>query len=131
MSNRKIMIGFKADTEVNDELDKIADLEDRSVSYIVNKFVVQGIKKYAEDKKEEGSRALEVLDYIEHLDFTSYADFVKQTTQQKTYNWINNNLGVLQTYMIVCEKLNIPADQRVIDEISLDQAAQDTDEDDY
>ncbi len=131
MSNRKIMIGFKADTEVKDELDKIADLEDRSVSYIVNKFVVQGIKKYAEDKKEEGSRALEVLDYIEHLDFTSYADFVKQTTQQKTYNWINNNLGVLQTYMIVCEKLNIPADQRVIDEISLDQAAQDTDEDDY
>ena len=91
MSNRKIMIGFKADTEVKDELDKIADLEDRSVSYIVNKFVVQGIKKYAEDKKEEGSRALEVLDYIEHLDFTSYADFVKQTTQQKTYNWINNN----------------------------------------
>ena len=86
---------------------------------------------YAEDKKEEGSRALEVLDYIEHLDFTSYADFVKQTTQQKTYNWINNNLGVLQTYMIVCEKLNIPADQRVIDEISLDQAAQDADEDDY
>ena len=131
MSNRKIMIGFKADTEVKDELDKIADLEDRSVSYIVNKFVVQGIKKYAEDKKEEGSRALEVLNYIEHLDFTSYADFVKQTTQQKTYNWINNNLGVLQTYMIVCEKLNIPADQRVIDEISLDQAAQDTDEDDY
>ena len=125
------MIGFKADTEVKDELDKIADLEDRSVSYIVNKFVVQGIKKYAEDKKEEGSRALEVLDYIEHLDFTSYADFVKQTTQQKTYNWINNNLGVLQTYMIVCEKLNIPADQRVIDEISLDQAAQDADEDDY
>lgn len=131
MSNRKIMIGFKADTEVKDELDKIADLEDRSVSYIVNKFVVQGIKKYAEDKKEEGSMALEVLDYIEHLDFTSYADFVKQTTQQKTYNWINNNLGVLQTYMIVCEKLNIPADQRVIDEISLDQAAQDADEDDY
>lgn len=131
MSNRKIMIGFKADTEVKDELDKIADLEDRSVSYIVNKFVVQGIKKYTEDKKEEGSRALEVLDYIEHLDFTSYADFVKQTTQQKTYNWINNNLGVLQTYMIVCEKLNIPADQRVIDEISLDQAAQDADEDDY
>ena len=131
MSNRKIMIGFKADTEVKDELDKIADLEDRSVSYIVNKFVVQGIKKYAEDKKEEGSRALEVLDYIEHLDFTSYADFVKQTTQQKTYNWINNNLGVLQTYMIVFEKLNIPADQRVIDEISLDQAAQDADEDDY
>ena len=131
MSNRKIMIGFKADTEVKDELDKIADLEDRSVSYIVNKFVVQGIKKYAEDKKEEGSRALEVLDYIEHLDFTSYADFVKQTTQKKTYNWINNNLGVLQTYMIVCEKLNIPADQRVIDEISLDQAAQDADEDDY
>ena len=131
MSNRKIMIGFKADTEVKDELDKIADLEDRSVSYIVNKFVVQGIKKYAEDKKEEGSRALEVLDYIEHLDFTSYADFVKQTTQQKTYNWINNNLGVLQTYMIVCEKLNIPADQRVIDEISLDQAAQDAQEDDY
>ena len=131
MSNSKIMIGFKADTEVKDELDKIADLEDRSVSYIVNKFVVQGIKKYAEDKKEEGSRALEVLDYIEHLDFTSYADFVKQTTQQKTYNWINNNLGVLQTYMIVCEKLNIPADQRVIDEISLDQAAQDADEDDY
>ena len=131
MSNRKIMIGFKADTEVKDELDKIADLEDRSVSYIVNKFVVQGIKKYAEDKKEEGSRALEVLDYIEHLDFTSYADFVKQTTQQKTYNWINNNLGVLQTYMVVCEKLNIPADQRVIDEISLDQAAQDADEDDY
>lgn len=131
MSNRKIMIGFKADTEVKDELDKIADLEDRSVSYIVNKFVVQGIKKYAEDKKEEGSRALEVLDYIEHLDFTSYADFVKQTTQQKTYNWINNNLGVLQTYMIVCEKLNIPADQRVIDEISLDQSAQDADEDDY
>ena len=131
MSNRKIMIGFKADTEVKDELDKIADLEDRSVSYIVNKFVVQGIKKYAEDKKEEGSRALEVLDYIEHLDFTSYADFVKQTTQQKTYNWINNNLGVLQTYMIDCEKLNIPADQRVIDEISLDQAAQDADEDDY
>ena len=131
MSNRKIMIGFKADTEVKDELDKIAGLEDRSVSYIVNKFVVQGIKKYAEDKKEEGSRALEVLDYIEHLDFTSYADFVKQTTQQKTYNWINNNLGVLQTYMIVCEKLNIPADQRVIDEISLDQAAQDADEDDY
>lgn len=131
MSNRKIMIGFKADTEVKDELDKIADLEDRSISYIVNKFVVQGIKKYAEDKKEEGSRALEVLDYIEHLDFTSYADFVKQTTQQKTYNWINNNLGVLQTYMIVCEKLNIPADQRVIDEISLDQAAQDADEDDY
>lgn len=131
MSNRKIMIGFKADTEVKDELDKIADLEDRSVSYIVNKFVVQGIKKYAEDKKEEGSRALEVLDYIEHLDFTSYADFVKQTTQQKTYNWINNNLGALQTYMIVCEKLNIPADQRVIDEISLDQAAQDADEDDY
>ena len=33
--------------------------------------------------------------------------------------------------MIVCEKLNIPADQRVIDEISLDQAAQDADEDDY
>lgn len=131
MSNRKIMIGFKADTEVKDELDKIADLEDRSVSYIVNKFVVQGIKKYAEDKKEEGSRALEVLDYIEHLDFTSYADFVKQTTQQKTYNWINNNLGVLQTYMIVCEKLNIPAEQRVIDEISFDQAAQDADEDDY
>ena len=131
MSNRKIMIGFKADTEVKDELDKIADLEDRSVSYIVNKFVVQGIKKYAEDKKEEGSRALEVLDYIEHLDFTSYEDFVKQTTQQKTYNWINNNLGVLQTYMIVCEKLNIPADQRAIDEISLDQAAQDADEDDY
>lgn len=84
-----------------------------------------------ENKKEEGSRALEVLDYIEHLDFTSYADFVKQTTQQKTYNWINNNLGVLQTYMIVCEKLNIPAEQRVIDEISFDQAAQDADEDDY
>ena len=119
MSNRKVMIGFKADAEVKEKLEKIADMEDRSISYIVNRFVIQGIENYADWKADEGNRALEALEYIQEANFTSYNEFIKIAIQQNAYDWVIENLGTLQTYMIVCEKLNIPADQRTIETIEL------------
>lgn len=117
MSNKKIMIGFKADPEVKDKLEKIATIEDRSISYLVNKFVMQGIENYLDQKADEGNRALDVLEYIHSLDFSSYSDFIKKTIEQNTYNWVNEDMGALVAYMIVCEKLGIQADQRTIEAI--------------
>ena len=117
MSNRKVMIGFKADAEVKEKLEKIADIEDRSISYIVNRFVVQGIENYTEWKEQEGNRALEVLRYIQEAEFSSYSDFIKLAIKQNALDWVNENLGELQAYMIVCEKLGIQADQRTIETI--------------
>lgn len=45
------MIGFRADADIKDKLEQIAKIEDRSISYLVNKFVVQGIENYLENRK--------------------------------------------------------------------------------
>lgn len=51
MADRKVMIGFKTDLEVKEKLEKIAQEEDRSISYIVNRIVTQALKSDA-DKNE-------------------------------------------------------------------------------
>ena len=43
MANRKVMIGFKTDLEVKEKLEQIAQQEDRSISYIVNRIVTQAL----------------------------------------------------------------------------------------
>ena len=128
MATRKVMIGFKADAEVKEKLEKIADIEDRSVSYIVNRFVKQGIDNYSEWKAEEGKRALEALTYIEELEFSSYNEFLKIAIRENALDWINDDLGELQAYMVVCEKLGIPADQRTIEMIEHNELIKQTEE---
>lgn len=119
MATRKVMIGFKADLEVRNQLEQIAEIEDRSISYLVNKFVKQGIENYVSSRGEEGQRALEVLTYIEELEFSSYSEFLKITAQQNTYDWITDELGTLQAYVVVCEKLGIPVDDEIATSIEL------------
>ena len=128
MATRKVMIGFKADVEVRNKLEAIAEIEDRSISYLVNKFVKQGIENYLLSRGEEGKRALEVTTYIEELEFSSYAEFLKITAEQNTYDWINDELGALQAYMVVCDKLGIQADENTITSIELRDLIENGDE---
>lgn len=128
MATRKVMIGFKADVEVRTQLEQIAEIEDRSISYLVNKFVKQGIENYLSSRGEEGNRALEVMTYIEELDFTSYSDFLRITAEQNTYEWITDELGALQTYMVVCDKLGILADENTITSIEMNDLLEDEEE---
>ncbi len=128
MATRKVMIGFKADVEVRNKLEAIAEIEDRSISYLVNKFVKQGIEDYLSSRGEEGKRALEVTAYIEELEFSSYAEFLKITAEQNTYDWINDELGALQAYMVVCDKLGIQADENTITSIELQDLIENDDD---
>ena len=50
MSKKSEMIGFKTTPEIKKALEEIAESEDRTVSYIVNKI----LKKYLEGRKEDG-----------------------------------------------------------------------------
>ena len=128
MATRKVMIGFKADIEVRNQLEQIAEIEDRSISYLVNKFVKQGIENYISSRGEEGRKALEVLTYIENLEFSSYSEFLKITAQQNTYDWITDELGALQAYIVVCEKLGIPVDDEIATSIELRDLTDEEDE---
>lgn len=125
MANRKVMIGFKADEEVRNKLELIAEIEDRSISYLVNKFVKQGIENYLENRGDENKRAEDVIDYIDSLDISSYEEFLEITAKQNTYEWIIDDLGALQAYMVVCEKIGKPAEQRVIDAIEMQELLED------
>lgn len=128
MAKAKVMIGFKTDIEVREQLEKIAEIEDRSISYIVNRFVKQGLENYKESMEEEAINVLEILDYIKKLDFKSYNDFLQITAKENTYDWVMENLGALQAYMVVCEKLNIPADQRTIDAIEMQKMMEESED---
>ena len=51
MSTRKVMIGFKTDIEIKEKLEEIAKIEDRSISYIVNRIVTQALTESRENRE--------------------------------------------------------------------------------
>ena len=114
MSTRKVMIGFKTDVEIKERIEEIANREDRSISYIVNRLIMRALK---EEMEEESPKAQAVMDYIESLEYSSYEEFVKITIKEKKYKWIKQDLGELQAYLVVCEKLGINPKQEVIENL--------------
>ena len=111
MSKRKVMIGFKTDVEIKEKLEHIALIEDRSVSYIVNRIISEALK---DEEFDENDKALAILDYIGNLEFTSYPDFIKKIVQNGMYERIEKDFGLQQAYMVVCEKLNEEPDPTII-----------------
>lgn len=110
MSTRKVMIGFKTDVEIKERLEEIANREDRSISYIVNRLITRALKEEAE---EESPKAKLVMDYIESLEYSSYEEFVKIIINDKKAQWIKQDLGELQAYLVVCDKLGISPKQEI------------------
>lgn len=45
MSKKSEMIGFKTTPEIRKELERIAESEDRSISYIINRILQQYLEK--------------------------------------------------------------------------------------
>lgn len=45
MAKKSEMIGFKTTPEIRKELEKIAELEDRSLSYIINRILSEYLEK--------------------------------------------------------------------------------------
>ena len=109
-NQKKVMIGFKTDPEVKERLESIAYEEDRSVSYVVNRILTKELT--------ESQKALQVLDYIESMEYTSYTDFVKKAIADNKYNWIRKDFGELQAYFIVCEKLGVMPSEEVASTLS-------------
>lgn len=111
MSTRKVMIGFKTDVEIKERLEEIASREDRSVSYIVNRLITKALQEEAD---EESTKAQVVLDYIESLNYSSYEEFIRIAMKDKKYKWIKQDLGELQAYLVVCDKLGIKPQDELI-----------------
>lgn len=112
MAGKKVMIGFKCDQEIKDKLEHIALAEDRSISYIVNRIITEAL---AGEDFDENDKAAVLLDYIKKMEFKSYPDFIRQIATNGMYEKIERDFGMLQAYMIVCEKLGQEPDQNVID----------------
>lgn len=112
MSTRKVMIGFKTDVEIKERLEEIANREDRSVSYIVNRLITKALQEEAD---EESTKAQLVLDYIDTLNYSSYEEFIRIAMIDKKYKWIKQDLGELQAYLLVCDKLNIEPKKDIIE----------------
>lgn len=53
MSKKSAMIGFKTTPEVKEKLEEIAEKEDRSVSYIINKIISEYLTNEKEEKQNE------------------------------------------------------------------------------
>lgn len=49
MKTKKVMIGFKTDPEIKAKLEAIAYKEDRTISYIVNRIIAEGLKGYEDN----------------------------------------------------------------------------------
>ena len=114
MSTRKVMIGFKTDIEIKERLEEIANREDRSISYIVNRLITRALQ---EEANEESAKAQVVLDYIESLKYSSYEEFIRITMKDKKYKWIKQDLGELQAYLLVCDKLGIEPKNELINSL--------------
>lgn len=112
MAGKKVMIGFKCDVEIKEKLEHIALAEDRSISYIVNRIVTEALAK---EDFDENDKALVLLDYIKKLEFKSYPDFIRQIINNGMYDKIEKDFGMLQAYMIVCEKLGEQPDDSIIE----------------
>ena len=110
MSNRKVMIGFKTDIETRERLEEIAELEDRSISYIVNRIITKALDEMG-DPYNTGEQALKEANYIKDLDFSSYGDFINKCIKDGRYSSIRKNLGEQSAYYLVCEKLGITPDE--------------------
>ena len=112
MAGKKVMIGFKCDVEIKEKLEHIAMIEDRSVSYIVNRIVTEALE---EESFDENDKALAMLHYIQNMDFKSYPDFIRQIVNNGMYEKVEKDMGMLQAYMVVCEKLGEQPDERIIE----------------
>lgn len=111
-STKKVMIGFKTDPEIKEKLEAMAYAEDRSVSYIVNRIIA---KELNEVQKPE-----QVIEYIDGLSFTSYADFLRKVIEDNKYSWIKRDLGELQAYLFVCERLGVIPDPEKVESFGLE-----------
>lgn len=109
---KKVMIGFKTDSEVKAKLEAIAYAEDRSVSYIVNRIISKEL--------EEVQKPERVLEYIDSLSFNTYSEFLQIVIKDGKLAWIIRDLGELQAYLIVCDKLGVSANPDKIAEIVSD-----------
>lgn len=112
------MIGFKTDAKTKERLSEIAEYEDRSISYVINKFVKEGIERYDKKKSNENEDALKGLDYLDKLEYASYEEFLKITMQNNTFNWLKEVLGEHIIYVIVCEQLGITPDKKTLIHLS-------------
>ena len=112
-SPKKVMIGFKTDPEIKEKLEAMAYAEDRSVSYIVNRIIA---KELSEVQKPE-----QVIEYINGLSFTSYADFLRKVIEDNKYSWIKRDLGEMQAYFLVCDRLGVVPDPAQIESFCLEE----------
>lgn len=101
-TTKKVMIGFKTDPEIKEKLEAMAYAEDRSVSYIVNRIIAKEIQEIQSPEQ--------VLEYIDSLTFTSYTDFLHKVIEDNKYSWIKRDLGEMQTYFLVCDRLGVAPD---------------------
>lgn len=63
--------------------------------------------------------ALLALNYIERINFSSFNEFIKKAISDDKYEDVKEALGPQMLYMIVAEKLNVPIDQRIVEELSM------------
>lgn len=112
MGAKNVMIGFKTDIETKERLDEMANREDRSISYIVNRIVKEAL---AAEAQTEGERALKAVEYIDNLKFSTYEEFVNIAVRENKYKALLADLGELQMYMIICERLGIKPKQEYLD----------------
>lgn len=112
MGVKNVMIGFKTDMETKERLEEMANREDRSISYIVNRLIKEAL---AAESMTEGERALKAVKYIENMNFSSYEEFVNLAIKENKYQTLLADLGELQMYMIICDKLGVQPNQEYLD----------------
>lgn len=113
MAEKRIMMGFKAPSDVKNTIDEISIQEDRTVSYTIVKLLRMGIEKYKEEIGTPSSKAQKVMDYIDSKNFTSFNDFFKIVIQENKYDWIDRDMGWHMAYLYVCADLNIEPDPNI------------------
>lgn len=114
MAEKRIMMGFKAPSEIKNAIDEIAIQEDRSISYTIVMLLKMGIQRYKEEIGTPSSRALKVIDYIESKEFKTFNEFLRIVIQENKYEWIATDMGWHMAYQYVCAKTNTEPDTAVV-----------------
>lgn len=55
-------------------------------------------------------RALDALDYIRNLEFSSISEFVRKAAKDGRFDQMIDDVGTLPLYYLVCERLGITPD---------------------
>lgn len=67
---------------------------------------------------DANEKAKAALTYINSIKFHSFTEFVEIASKDGKLKSIKNALGELNTYCLICEKLEIPVDPRIAESLN-------------